>query len=556
MRILNYSSLVFMNLLIFLFISCKKDLDEQHPKEKAIISISPDSLNIPISDSKYYKLEVYFNYASEALAVLDTCKIIWHSNNPEIAKVNELGEVLGIHTGETYIVAIINNGNDSVKCKVIVYDEKEYKFRIILKDKGTSNFSINKPEEFLSSKALERRKQQNIAIDESDLPISPDYIKEIQKTGAIVVTNSKWLKTVTIYTADQYLPDQLKKLPFVQDVVIVWEHKRNIKKSMSNIIGNLKSINSVQNNITLDSLYYGSSWNSINLHKGQTLHELGYKGAGMDIAVIDAGFINIKTNPSLSNINIKGAKSFIYEDSNPYADNHGVWVTSCMATNMPGFYVGTAPKANYWLLRTEDVTSEFPVEQDYWVAAVEYADSAGVDIVNTSLYYNYLDFAPYTYKYEDLDGKTEMASRGANIAAEKGIFIVCCAGNDNTWVGTPGDSPNVLTVGSVRGSGLIDGFTSYGITVDGRIKPDVVALGGYAAVIDINGMVDFRYGTSYASPNICGLIACLWQAYPRLTSKQLLDIVRKSADRYANPIIPYGYGIPDMQKAMQLAQKK
>lgn len=550
MRIHNYSSLVFMILLNFLFMSCKKDLETQHPKEKAIFSIFPDSLNIPISDSKYYKLEVYFNYSY-------TGNIIWRSNNPEIAKVNELGQVLGLHTGETNIVAIINNGIDSVKCKVIVYDDKEYKFRIILKDKGTSNFSINRPEEFLSLKAIERRKHRNLSIDETDLPISPDYIKEIEKTGAVIVTNSKWLKTVTIYTADQYLPDQLKKLPFVEDVVMVWEQKRNIKKSMRNIMGNMQSTNSVQSNITLDSLYYWASWNNINLNKGQTLHELGYKGAGIDIAVIDAGFFNIKTNPSLSNINIKGAKSFIYEDSNPYnTENHGVWVTSCMATNMPGFYVGTAPEANYWLLRTEDVTSEYPVEQDYWVAAIEYADSVGVDIVNTSLYYNYLDFAPYTYKYEDLDGKTEMASRGANIAAEKGIFIVCCAGNDNTWVGTPGDSPNVLTVGSVNKSGLINEFTSFGITVDGRIKPDVVALGGYAAVIDINGMVDFRNGTSYASPNICGLVACLWQAYPRLTNKQLLDIVRKSADRYTNPIIPYGYGIPDMQKAMQLAQKK
>jgi subtilisin family serine protease len=155
---------------------------------------------------------------------------------------------------------------------------------------------------------------------------------------------------------------------------------------------------------------------------------------------------------------------------------------------------------------------------------------------------------------ENLDGKTALASQGANIAVSKGIFIVGCAGNDGSWVGTPADSPFVLTVGSVVKSGTIDYFTAYGLTVDGRIKPDVVALGGGASVIDIDGKVNVRSGTSYASPIICGLAACLWQAYPKLNNKELLDVMRKSANRFNSPQLPYGYGIPDMQRAMELAQ--
>lgn len=533
-------------LVVFLLAACDHSALETEPK----IAIKPDSLVI----EKVLWLSWILTVTADDVE-LDSTEVNWKSNNPRVATVNGKGYVTAVGAGKTEIIATLVNGKGSATCKVTVFDTNDYKFRLVLKDKGTSDFSFERPEEFLSSKAIERRKKQNIPIDETDLPISTEYLKEIEKIGGVIVAKSKWLKTVTIHCSDEFLIDKYKELPFVEDVVMVWHGKRNVVAS-ANLNFESQRASSGKNVNVMDSIYYGSAWNNINLLKGQALHELGYKGAGMDIAVIDEGFIDLKNNPALNNITIKGAKSFIYENSDPYTtDSHGVWVLSCMATNKPGFYVGTAPEANYWLLRTEVASSEYPVEEDYWVAAAEFADSVGVHMINTSLTYYFHDGDTFNYKWQDMDGKTAFASRGANVAAAKGIFIVCCAGNSGTWVGAPADSPNVLTVGSVNKTGKIDDFTSYGMTVDGRMKPDVVALGGGVYVINIDGKLSFRSGTSYSSPTLCGLAACLWQAYPQLTNKALLELIRKSADKYDNPNLPYGCGIPNMQKAMQLVQQ-
>jgi len=542
--------LILISLLFSLFYSCKKsEIKDIEPSSKLIIE--PSSLILEVDQYINTKLTAKFDGVE-----LQPSEVKWSSKDTTVATIDERGFVSALWIGETEVTATLIDGSEVARCKVSVYDEKHtYKFRLILKDKGISNFSVDRPIEYLSQKAITRRVNHNIIIDDSDLPISTEYLKEIENIGGVIVAKSKWLKTVIVYITDPTMIDKYKQLPFIENTEIVWKGLKTMNKSGKYLYENLKTTNEGLNKSGFDSVFYGAAWNNIKTNNGQFLHEMGYKGAGIDIAVIDAGFLNIKTNPSLSSINIKGAKSFIYENTNPYDIEHGAWVTSCMAANVPGYYVGTAPEANYWLFRTEDMSSEYPVEQDYWVAALEYADSVGIDIVNSSLYYKYKDMPPYKYLWENLDGKTEMASRGANMAAEKGIFIVCCAGNDHSYIGTPGDSPNVLTVGSVNTWGLIDNFTSFGITVDGRIKPDVVALGGGACVIDIYGNVAIKFGTSYASPNICGLAACLWQAYPQLSNKELLDIIRKSANRYSNPELPYGYGVPDIQKAMQLARQ-
>jgi subtilisin family serine protease len=344
-------------------------------------------------------------------------------------------------------------------------------------------------------------------------------------------------------------------LPFVKDVVLVYVGKRKQNLDVP------KYVDSPQPGTVSDlgtSIDYGSAALNINTVKGEALHQQGFKGAGMDIAVIDAGFIQLKSNAAFNNVHIKGAKSFVYENDDPYSiDNHGVWVTSCMAINKPGSYVGTAPEANYWLLRTEDSATEFPIEEDYWVSAIEYADSVGVDLVNSSLSYDDgYSYLTKRYTADDMDGKTALATRAANMAFEKGIFIVNCAGNEQKWVGTPADSPSVLTVGSINRKGGQDIFTSWGLTADGRIKPDVMAMGGSANVINPSGTSEIRSGTSYASPIVCGLVACLWQAYPKLANGDLMEIIRKSADRVSYPELPFGYGIADMKKAMELAKIK
>eukprot|EP01132_Coremiostelium_polycephalum_P019783 gene19783-23527_t len=423
----------------------------------------------------------------------------WRVADPRIAEVTKEGVVWPKGAGITYVFAKLLNGKGEAKCKIIVTDGNDYKFRLVLTDKGKSDFTIGNPEAFLSAKAIERRRKRNIPIDETDLPISRQYLKAIAEVGGKIVAQSKWLNTVSVNVQDQFLIDKYKALPFVKEVVLVYVGKRKQSSDAPKYIDNPQSGSSGNLGNSID---YGSAALNINMVKGEALHQQGFKGAGMDIAVIDAGFIQLKSNPAFNNIHIKGAKSFVYENDNPYSiDTHGVWVTSCMAVSKPGTYVGTAPEANYWLLRTEDQASEYPIEEDYWANAIEFADSVGVDLVNSSLAYSDGYYGPAKkYTANDMDGKTALASRAANMAFRKGIFI------DNY-------------------------FTSWGMTADGRIKPDVMAMGGSASVINTSGMAENRSGTSYASPIVCGLVACLWQAYPALTNRDLMEIIRNSADR-------------------------
>lgn len=536
---------------LVLLSACKKSEIPEVPIPKPSVRMNLDSTILANDNFLGTRLSVILENFPEGTS--NTAE--WRVENPRIAEVTKEGMVWPRGAGVTYVFAKLQNGKGEAKCKVIVTDGNDYKFRLVLTDKGKSDFSIAHPEAFLSAKAIERRRKRNIPIDESDLPISKQYLKEITDIGGTIVAQSKWLNTVTVNLQDQFLIDKYKALPYVKEVILVYVGKRK-QNSGSN-----KYVDSPQSGSSGDlgtSINYGSAALNINTVKGETLHQQGFKGAGMDIAVIDAGFLQLKSNPAFNNMHIKGAKSFVYENDDPYSiDTHGIWVTSCMAVNKPGSYVGTAPEANYWLLRTEDSATEFPIEEDYWASAIEFADSVGVDLVNSSL--SYTDGYFYlTKKYtaDDMDGKTALASKAANMAFKKGIFIVNCAGNEQKWVGTPADAPNVLTLGSINSNGSQSYLTSWGMTADGRIKPDVMAMGGGASVINTSGNPESRSGTSYASPIMCGLIACLWQAYPTLTNDDLMEIIRKSADRASHPELPFGYGVADMKKAMELAKIK
>ncbi len=280
----------------------------------------------------------------------------------------------------------------------------------------------------------------------------------------------------------------------------------------------------------------------------------------MDIAVIDGGFKGIEDNFILENIDIKEHRNFIHIEDNDYESDHGLRVLSCMATNMPHIFVGTAPEASYWLFQSENPASEYPVEEDYWVAAAEYADSLGIDIINTSLGYTTFNDTLLNHTYSEMNGRTVFISKGATMAASKGILVVSSAGNEGNseWrhISAPGDPENVLTIGAIRSDSSIAAFSSRGPTADLRIKPDIVAIGSGTAAITWDGNVGYTSGTSYSSPIICGLAACLWQAFPYLTNLELMDIIRQSGDRSKNPDNDYGYGIPNMVKAMELAEKK
>ena len=423
------------------------------------------------------------------------------------------------------------------------------KYRISLKDKAATEYSLKKPEKYLSAKAIERRRKQNLPIDSTDLPVCRKYIDEIRKQGVKIVVTGKWDNFVTVSCNDTTLIDRIAALPFVLSTEKVWISPGAGKPSMAT------ERDSVLNQPTIhpDSIY-GRAITQIQMSNGDKLHEAGFKGQGMTIAVIDAGFHNVDKITAMQNIRILGTKDFVNQQADIFAESsHGMSVLSCIGMNRPDIMTGTAPEASFWLLRSEDEYSEHLVEQDYWSAAVEFADSVGVDVINTSLGYYSFDDKSKNYKYRDLDGRHALMSRQASHIADTGMTLVCSAGNSGagSWkkITPPGDADNVLTVGAIDKRAVLATFSSVGNTADHRVKPDVVAVGVGSDVIRTDGNQGRANGTSFSSPIMCGMVTCLWQACPTLTAKEVIELVRRSGDRAGFPDNIYGYGVPDMWKA-------
>ena len=424
--------------------------------------------------------------------------------------------------------------------------EDTLKYRISLKDKAATDYSLQKPEMYLSKKSIERRKRQGLEIDSTDLPVCKKYVDAIRKKGVHVLVRGKWDNFVTLSCNDSMLIAEIAGLPFVRSTERVW---RGVAKRAS------ERDSLINKPLRTDSLY-GPAITQIKMSHADRLHEAGFKGQGMTIAVIDAGFHNVDKIEAMKNINILGTRDFVNPEADIYAESsHGMSVLSCMAMNQPNVMIGTAPEASYWLLRSEDEYSENLVEQDYWAAAIEFADSVGVDLVNTSLGYYSFDDPTKNYRYRDLNGHYALMSREAAKAADKGIVVVCSAGNSGSgsWkkITPPGDAENVITVGAVNKYGVLAPFSSVGNTADGRVKPDVVAVGLGSDVMGTDGNLRHANGTSFSSPIMCGMVACLWQACPELTAKEIIELVRRSGDRAVFPDNIYGYGIPDLWKAYQ-----
>ncbi len=426
------------------------------------------------------------------------------------------------------------------------------KYRISLRDKAATAYSLQHPERFLSEKAIARRQRQNLAIDSTDLPVCRKYVDEIRRQGVRIVVAGKWDNFVTVSCNDTALIGRIAALPFVRATERVWSAPKTGGETMS------ATRDTVMNTPKLyaDSIY-GPAITQIRLSNGDKLHDAGFRGQGMTIAVIDAGFHNLDRITAMRNITVLGVKDFVNPRADLFAESsHGLSVLSCIGMNLPGVMTGTAPEASFWLLRSEDEYSEHLVEQDYWAAAVEFADSAGVDVINTSLGYYAFDDKSKNYTYRDLDGRHALMSRQASRIADKGMVLVCSAGNSGmgSWkkITPPGDAENVLTVGAVNKRALLAPFSSIGNTADNRIKPDVVAVGEGTDVIRTDGNQGKANGTSFSSPVVCGMVACLWQACPRLTAKELLELVRASGDRAGCPDNIYGYGVPDMWKAYRM----
>ena len=421
------------------------------------------------------------------------------------------------------------------------------RYIVHLTDKANSSYSIDRPEEFLSERAIERREQQGIPILEQDLPVNQSYISQIKDLGVDVYFKTKWFNAVLVQCDESFI-SQIEQFGFVNDVVYVAPGSKLInspegssQKSRSKRTKRVKQeASEVQNNMLgIDAL-----------------HESGYTGEGILIAVMDGGFYGMEDLEPFDHLYDAGTlihtydyiagREYVYDYS-----NHGTKVLSLMAAYEPGVFVGSAYDSDYMLFVTEDdcFDCEHRIEEYNWVFAAEFADSAGVDVINTSLGYNEFEDPSMSYVQEDMDGNTAIISRANDIAFSKGIIVVASAGNEgnNSWgtITAPADANGILSVGNITQDGSRASTSSVGPSADDRIKPEVVALGSSVQVLSSSGLIVPGNGTSFSSPQVAGLSALLWQAYPELSAEELRFLLMETSSNSALPNNQIGYGIPN-----------
>ncbi len=421
---------------------------------------------------------------------------------------------------------------------------------IKFKDKPSKSHYLSNPIEMLTQKALDRRAKYSIPLSDNDVPVETSYVTDLRSLGISVIAVSKWFNGVFSEVTDVQ-KTQILTLSCVQGI------ESFVKNSSgSRMKSKIKTLPLFKN-------MAASTDTQINQIGLNYLHDNGFKGNGITIAVLDAGFPGVNTVSAFDHMrpNIKGGYNFVdHTDSFYSRDQHGTEVLSTIGGYVSGQYNGTAPDANFYLFITEKKESEIPQEEVWWIAAAEKSDSLGVDIINSSLGYNTFDDSRYDYTLADLDGKTSFISRGAQTATEKGIFVVVAAGNEgnNPWkkITVPADVQDVFAIGAVNSSGFPGSFSSYGPTADGRIKPDVSALGVSAAFFYSNGILSYGNGTSFSSPIIAGAVACLLQAYPTISPSVLRQKIRESVNLYSSPTDQMGYGIPNFATVFQALDVK
>ena len=428
------------------------------------------------------------------------------------------------------------------------------RYMVFFTDKANTPFSIEKPREFLSEKAIDRRFRQKIAVTPQDIPVNRQYIDSLIAMDIKVFYTSKWLNGVLV-EGDREIIEALEQKPYVKATEFVapgpvgFARRGFIFKSLS--------INSQYETLPTDVQN-----NMLGIEK---MHKDGFRGEGMTVAVFDGGFQNVNSLPFFEHLykdkRIKATFNFIANSDSVYQyDDHGTNVLSCLAGYDPNQYIGTAYQANYILCVTEDVFSEYRIEEYNWLFAAEFADSAGVDVINSSLGYNTFDDKSMDYNYENVDGKTAVITRAASLAASKGILVVSSVGNEgnNSWrfVVPPADADSILSVGAVNEALRITYFSSVGPTFDGRIKPDLVAMGENTKIISLNGNIKSGNGTSYASPIIAGLSVGIWQAYPELNNYEIIQLLKKTASQASNPNTEYGFGTPNYETLKILRSKE
>lgn len=429
-------------------------------------------------------------------------------------------------------------------------------YLVVFKDKANSTYSVSNPKQFLSDRSIQRRAKQNIAVAERDLPPNASYLSEISKTGAKILYKSRWLNAALIQT-DAVTLEKILKLPFVKGLEGAGDIRFARAKGASEVKVTRNKFGSEE------STDNGYSQTQLAMLGADKMHQKGFRGEGMLIGVLDSGFQNADQLSFFKDLfaekRVVGTFDFVDRELNVYNDHsHGTNVLSCMAAYESGKIVGTAYKASYLLLRTEDVFSETKREEANWLFGAEMADSVGVDVINTSLGYSTFDNPAQNYKYADMNGDRALATRAADWAAQAGILVVASAGNegDDAWkyIGTPADADSIIAVGAVSSTRNIAAFSSYGPSGDGRIKPDLSAQGQGTLVGTSSNTFSYSNGTSFSSPLMAGFAVGFWQAFPELTNMQVRAYLIRSASQYENPDTRVGYGIPDFDKAYEIAE--
>jgi serine protease AprX len=442
------------------------------------------------------------------------------------------------------------------------------KWFVAFTDKNGTPYSINNPQAFLTQRAIDRRNAQGIPIIEEDLPVNPAYVNAVVALGAQVFTRCKWFNGITVRLADSSIVSSISALSFVQSVTRVTSY---ISKDSPAGKGKFSleeefRISGARQETTLpaspQSYDYGPSHGQIQLFNGIPLHDMGFRGQGKVIAVLDAGFMNADVMPCFdslrANNQILGTRDFVHPGGNVYQEHwHGASVLSTMGGDIPGLLIGTAPKASYWLIRTEEDPGENIVEEYNWVAGAEMADSVGADVINSSLGYTTFDAGWMDHTCADMNGFTNPSSRGANAAASKGIAISISAGNEGgsgwTCVSSPSDALDALSIAATDSLGNYAPFSSTGIVNGDYVKPNIASDGWNTWVAYYDGSLGYGSGTSFASPVNAGMMACLLQSQPGITESGLRLAIERSASQYSNPDIFLGYGIPNYVNAMQFA---
>ncbi len=428
------------------------------------------------------------------------------------------------------------------------------RYVVFFKDKAGTKYTTSAPLEFLSQRAIDRRIRQGIPVSSDDFPVNENYVQGVKDAGADTFFSSRWMNSILIQ-CDASLITNLEGLSFVERVEFVAPNERLLttgRKRTDLKTKELRTASSTQFQLQMIGL--------------DEMHSAGHQGEDVIIGIFDGGFQGVDTAVPFhhifdeNRINISASKDFVTNSTDIFQyDDHGTQVFSVIAAYQDGYYTGGSYEAEYQLYVTEDVSSEYRVEEYNWLFAAERADSAGVDVVNSSLGYYDFDQTSMNYPKSAMDGKTTVVSRAAQMLADKGVVVVCSAGNEGSiaWqiITAPADAKDVLAIANVNSAGLRAASSSIGPAADGRIKPDVAALGVNTSVIKPNGSLGTASGTSLAAPLVTSLAAGVRQRYPNLTNIELINAIRKSASQSNNPDNLLGYGIPNFKAVVNYIEQ-